>query len=85
MQSGFLALFIILLFYSRLPRPTAAVSGLFLAGYGCFRFVAEFFREPDEHIGFVSGDWLTMGMVLSIPMVLAGIIIMAAAYRYGDK
>jgi phosphatidylglycerol:prolipoprotein diacylglycerol transferase len=57
------------------------VSGLFLIGYGCFRFVAEFFREPDEHIGFVSGEWLTMGMVLSVPMVLAGLVIMALAYR----
>ena len=47
--------------------------------------IAEFFREPDDHIGFIGTDWLTMGMVLSIPMVLAGIIIMAAAYRYGDK
>ena len=80
-----LALFILLAFYSRVPRPTAAVSGLFLVGYGCFRMIAEFFREPDDHIGFIGTDWLTMGMVLSIPMVLAGIIIMAAAYRYGDK
>ena len=76
-----LCLFIVLLIYSRSPRPTAAVSGLFLIGYGCFRFVAEFFREPDEHIGFVSGEWLTMGMVLSVPMVLAGLVIMALAYR----
>ncbi len=63
----------------------AAVSGLFLVGYGCFRFVAEFFREPDEHIGFVSGDWLTMGMVLSLPMVLAGIVIMVLAYNGRGK
>lgn len=76
-----LALFVILAVYSRSPRPSAAVSGLFLAGYGCFRFVAEFFREPDQHIGFLGGEWLTMGMVLSVPMVLAGIIIMILAYR----
>jgi phosphatidylglycerol:prolipoprotein diacylglycerol transferase len=80
-----LALFVVLLVYSRLPRPTAAVSGLFLIGYGCFRFMAEFFREPDEHIGFVSGDWLTMGMVLSLPMVLAGAIIMMFAYKGWKK
>lgn len=81
-----LGLFLVLLIYSRLPRPAGAVSGLFLAGYGCFRFVAEFFREPDEHIGFIGGDWLTMGMVLSLPMVLAGFIIMLMAYRgKGDK
>lgn len=76
-----LALFILLAVYSRVPRPAAAVSGLFLVGYGSFRFVAEFFREPDEHIGFIAGEWLTMGMVLSVPMVLAGIAIMVFAYR----
>ncbi|NCF62063.1 MAG: prolipoprotein diacylglyceryl transferase [Gammaproteobacteria bacterium] len=80
-----LALFILLAFYSRIPRPTAAVSGLFLVGYGGFRMIAEFFREPDDHIGFIGNDWLTMGMVLSIPMVLAGIIVLAAAYRNGEK
>jgi phosphatidylglycerol:prolipoprotein diacylglycerol transferase len=58
------------------------VSGLFLVGYGCFRFMAEFFREPDAHIGFVGSEWLTMGMLLSLPMILAGVIIMAVAYRY---
>ena len=76
-----LLLLLVLALYSRQPRPVAAVSGLFLAGYGCFRFVAEFFREPDSHIGYVVGNWLTMGMVLSLPMVLAGLIIMVYAYR----
>jgi len=76
-----LALFALLAFYSRKPRPAAAVSGLFLIGYGCFRFMAEFFREPDGHIGYISGGWLTMGMVLSIPMIAAGVIIMLFAYR----
>jgi phosphatidylglycerol:prolipoprotein diacylglycerol transferase len=76
-------LFLILAVYSRKQRPMAAVSGLFLLGYGCLRFVAEFFREPDGHIGFLTGQWLTMGMLLSIPMVLAGIFIMAGAYRKG--
>jgi phosphatidylglycerol:prolipoprotein diacylglycerol transferase len=80
-----LALFLLLAVYSRKPRPSAAVSGLFLAGYGAFRFMAEFFREPDEHIGFLAGDWMTMGMLLSLPMVLAGIFMMIAAYRYGAK
>ena len=78
-----LGLFIVLAVYSRRPRPTAAISGLFLLGYGCFRFMAEFFREPDGHIGFVGGQWLTMGMVLSLPMVLAGALIMFIAYRRG--
>ena len=59
----------------------AAVSGLFLLAYGCFRFMAEFFREPDSHIGYIMGKWLTMGMLLSLPMVLAGLVIMVYAYR----
>jgi phosphatidylglycerol:prolipoprotein diacylglycerol transferase len=78
-----LGLFLLLAWYSRRPRPTAAVSGLFLLGYGCFRFVAEFYREPDGHIGYIAGDWLTMGMVLSLPMVLAGSFIMIIAFRRG--
>ena len=78
-----LGLFLLLAWYSRHPRPTAAVSGLFLLGYGCFRFVAEFFREPDGHIGYIAGDWLTMGMVLSLPMVLAGSLVMIMALRRG--
>jgi len=78
-----LCLFIVLAVYSRRPRPTAAVSGLFLVGYGVFRFVAEFFREPDSQIGFLGGGWLTMGMLLSLPMVLAGAVVMTVAYRKG--
>jgi phosphatidylglycerol:prolipoprotein diacylglycerol transferase len=80
-----LVLFVLLAVYSRKPRPAAAVSGLFLVGYGSVRFVAEFFREPDEHIGYLGGGWLTMGMLLSLPMVLAGVIIMVAAYRTRGK
>ena len=66
-----------------LPRPAGAVSGLFLVGYGAFRLAAEFFREPDAHIGFLGGGWLTMGMLLSLPMILAGASIMVFAYRRG--
>ena len=80
-----LGLFVLLAVYSRVPRPAAAVSGLFLAGYGAFRFVAEFFREPDAHIGYIGGEWLTMGMVLTLPMIVAGAVIMAAAYRYRER
>lgn len=76
-----LALFILLMIYSRQPRPLGAVSGLFLLGYGMFRCIAEFFREPDAHLGYLAGDWLTMGMLLSLPMVLAGAALMAYAYR----
>jgi phosphatidylglycerol:prolipoprotein diacylglycerol transferase len=76
-----LLLFILLLWYSASRKPAAAVSGLFLVGYGSFRVVVEFFREPDQHLGYLAMDWLTMGMVLSLPMILAGIIIMTLAYR----
>lgn len=77
---GFL-LAIILLIYSRKKRPAAAVTGLFLLGYGLLRFVAEFFREPDSHIGYLAEQWLTMGMLLSLPMVVAGLVILVWAYR----
>lgn len=54
-------------------------GGAFVAGYGLSRIVIEFFREPDAHIGYLAGGWLTMGMTLSLPMVLAGIWAMAMA------
>lgn len=76
-----LSLFIILMLYSSKPRPAAAVSGLFLLGYGSFRLFVEFFRQPDDHIGFLAMHWLTMGMLLSLPMILAGVIILIYAYR----
>jgi phosphatidylglycerol:prolipoprotein diacylglycerol transferase len=67
-----LLLFLILYFYSSKPRPRYAVSALFMIGYGSFRFITEFFRTPDAHIGFVAFDWMTKGQQLSIPMVLFG-------------
>lgn len=76
-----LVLFTLLMIYSARPRPLGAVSGLFLLGYGVFRFIAEFFREPDAHLGYLAGGWLTMGMLLSLPMVAAGAALMAFAYR----
>jgi len=75
-----LALFIILWLFSKRPRPMMAVSGLFLIGYGAFRFLAEFFREPDNHLGFIAFDWLTMGQLLTVPMIIVGIIFMGWAY-----
>ncbi len=77
-----LALFLILMWYAAKPRPAAAVSGLFLLGYGVFRLFVEFFRQPDDHIGFLAMQWLTMGMALSIPMIVAGGVILLLAYRY---
>lgn len=57
------------------------VAGAFVAGYGASHIFVEFFREPDRHIGYLLGNWLTMGMVLSTPMVIAGIWMMARARR----
>jgi phosphatidylglycerol:prolipoprotein diacylglycerol transferase len=76
-----LALFLILWIYSRRPRPTMAVSGLFLVCYAVFRFSVEFVRTPDTHIGYLAFDWLTMGQLLSLPMLLFGAYLLARAYR----
>ena len=67
------------------PRPAAMISGAFLAGYGALRFVTEQFREPDGHLGFIAFDWLTMGQLLSLPMVIVGILIVAWAKRSAAK
>ena len=67
-----LALFLILWFFSRRPRPIGAVSGLFLLFYGIFRFAIEFIRLPDAQLGYLLWDWVTMGQLLSLPMILAG-------------
>lgn len=75
------ALFAILWIYSRKPRPTMAVSGLFALSYGLFRFIVEFVRVPDPQLGYLLGNWLTMGQILSLPMILGGLLLMALAYR----
>ncbi len=73
-------LFLILWIYSRIPRPLMAVSGLFLAFYGLFRFAVEFVRMPDAHIGYLAFGWFTMGQLLSLPMLVAGLVLTAMAY-----
>ena len=75
------ALFIILWAYSRKPRPTMAVSGLFALCYGIFRFIVEFVRVPDAQLGYLAFNWLTMGQVLCLPMILGGAGLMVYAYR----
>lgn len=75
------ALFAILWFYSRKPRPTMAVSGMFAMCYGIFRFVVEFVRVPDAQLGYIAWGWLTMGQILSLPMILLGMGLIAYAYR----
>ena len=74
-------LFVLVLWFSRKPRPTWSVAGLFLVGYGCLRFTAEFFREPDAHIGFDAFGWLTRGQLLCVPMVVLGLGFLTFAYR----
>ncbi|MHA7845569.1 prolipoprotein diacylglyceryl transferase [Serratia sp. D1N4] len=73
-------LFIILNLFIRKPRPMGAVSGLFLIGYGVFRIIVEAFRQPDAQLGLFDGV-VSMGQILSVPMVVAGIIVMIWAYR----
>ncbi len=75
-----LVLFAGLWLYSRLPRPVMAVSGLFLLGYGAARFAVEFLRLPDAHLGYLAFGWLTMGQLLSLPMILFGILLIQRAY-----
>ncbi len=75
-----LVLFVLLWFYSSRPRPAMAVSGLFLIGYGLFRFAIEFVRVPDAHIGYLAFGWVTMGQVLTLPMLIGGIVLIALAY-----
>jgi phosphatidylglycerol:prolipoprotein diacylglycerol transferase len=76
-----IVLFAMLWWYSAQPRPRMAVSALFLLGYGVFRFAVEFLRMPDAHVGYLAFDWLTMGQLLSLPMVVFGVLLLALAYR----
>ncbi|QPG05317.1 prolipoprotein diacylglyceryl transferase [Salinimonas marina] len=73
-------LFIILWLYSAKPRPIGAVSGLFLLGYGVFRFIVEFFRQPDAHLGLYNIG-LSQGQLLCLPMILLGTWLIVRAYR----
>jgi phosphatidylglycerol---prolipoprotein diacylglyceryl transferase len=76
-----LVLFLILWWFTMRPRPRLAPSGLFLLGYGVFRFAVEFVRVPDANRGYLLFDWLTMGQILSLPMIIAGAWLLAIAYR----
>lgn len=76
-------LFVLLWLYARKPHPTGRVSGAFLFGYGLFRFIAEYFREPDAHLGILSLG-MSMGQWLCVPMIVAGIAMwLWAAKREG--
>jgi phosphatidylglycerol:prolipoprotein diacylglycerol transferase len=76
-----LLLFVLLWWFSRRNRPTGQVSGAFLLGYGFFRFVAEFFREPDAHLGLLSLG-MSMGQWLCVPMMLGGLALLGWSRRH---
>lgn len=80
-----LVLFLILNWFIRKPRPAGSVAGLFLFFYGLFRFIVEFFREPDQHLGLFLGQQISMGQILSTPMILIGLLIVAWAYSRRAK
>lgn len=77
-------LFALCWWFSARRRPEGAVSGLFAAGYGTFRFAVEFFREPDAHLGLLTGG-LTMGQLLSIPLALYGVFLLWRACSRGPR
>jgi phosphatidylglycerol---prolipoprotein diacylglyceryl transferase len=76
-----LVLFVILWWFTSKPRFRWAPSGLFLLCYGVFRFAVEFVRVPDENRGYLLFDWVTMGQLLSLPMILAGVAMLVYAAR----
>ncbi len=75
------ALFALVWWFSARPRAAGSVTGLFLAGYGAARFIVEFFRMPDAHLGFLALGWVTMGQLLSLPMIAVGVGLLWWAYR----
>lgn len=74
-------MFAILWIYSSKPRPTMGATGLALFLYGCFRFFVEFFRMPDAHLGYLALDWVTMGQILSTPMIIIGGLMVYFAHK----
>jgi phosphatidylglycerol:prolipoprotein diacylglycerol transferase len=74
-------LFVILWWFARKPRPTMAISGLFALCYGLFRIFIEFFRLPDPQLGYLAFGWVTMGMLLSTPLCVVGILLLWFAYN----
>jgi len=81
MLSEGILLFVILWVWTIKPRPRMTVSGLFLILYGVFRSLVEFWRLPDEHIGYIAFGWVTQGQLLTLPMIIAGIILLYYGYR----
>ncbi|MEE9334327.1 MAG: prolipoprotein diacylglyceryl transferase [Granulosicoccaceae bacterium] len=80
-----IVLFALVWWFSSKPRPRMAVSGMFVLLYGIYRFMIEFVREPDGHLGFIAFDWATMGQLLSLPMILIGLTLLVLAYTRHNK
>jgi phosphatidylglycerol:prolipoprotein diacylglycerol transferase len=76
-----LAMFVVLWWFSSTPRPRYAVSGMFALLYGGFRFLVEFVRVPDAQIGYLAFGWLTMGQVLSLPLIAIGLFWLGLSRR----
>jgi len=76
-----LILFAILWIFSARQRPRMAVSGMFLLCYGVMRFGIEFVRVPDADFGYLALGWVTMGQILTAPMILFGAVLLFLAYR----
>jgi phosphatidylglycerol:prolipoprotein diacylglycerol transferase len=78
------ALFFVLILFSRKPRPVGAISAVFLIGYGLARFTVEFAREPDDFLGLLALG-LSMGQWLSLPMIVAGVALLVWSYRRAGR
>jgi phosphatidylglycerol:prolipoprotein diacylglycerol transferase len=80
-----IVLFLLLWWYSQKTRPLGATSGLFLIGYGTFRFIGEFTRNPDDGIFGLMTFGISMGQWLSLPMIFTGITLMFWSHRTQSK
>ena len=76
-----LMLFVIIWIFSLKKRPKMAISGLFFVCYGLFRFFVEFFRVPDAHLNYLAFGWVTMGQILTAPMIIVGLSLLYYAYN----
>jgi len=80
-----IVLFLVVWIFARKPRPMMTVSGVFVLTYGIQRFFVEFFRQPDNHIGFVAFDWMTRGQLLCIPMIILGAFLIWYGYKRAPR
>ena len=71
----------VMLWFTRRERPRYAASGVFALVYGLGRFVVEFAREPDAHMGYIAFGWMTTGQALSLPLIAVGLMFLVMAYR----